>query len=128
MGKGRPKGSRNKRSIFVELLEGHGEDIIKQVKLQALKTPPDRMILRTCLERLVPLAKTARSRFHLPRIRTSEDLMKANAAIVQAVARGQISAADGEALSRVLVNQRILLDDDFDRRLRVLEARKPNEG
>jgi hypothetical protein len=124
MGKGRPPGRRNKKTVFLEQLEGHGIDIINQAKLQALKTPPDSMILRSCLERLVPIATVQRSRFYLPSIQLPEDLAKANAAVAQAVARGRLSALEGAELSRILVNQRALFDEDFDRRLRVLEQRE----
>lgn len=124
MGKGRPPGRRNKKTIFVEQLEGHGIDIINQVTIQALKKTPDSMILRSCLERLVPIATVQRSRFYLPSIQMPEDLAKANAAVAQAVARGRISAVDGAELSRILVNQRSLFDEDFDRRLRVLEQKQ----
>jgi hypothetical protein len=124
MGKGRPPGSRNKKAVFVELLEGHGVDIINQVKIQVLKKIPDRMILLSCLERLVPIAKAQRSRFYLPSIQMPEDLAKANAAVAQAVARGRISALEGAEFSRILVNQRALFDEDFDRRLRVLEQKQ----
>jgi hypothetical protein len=125
MGKGRPPGRRNKKTVFLEQLEGHGIDIINQAKLQALKTPPDSMILRSCLERLVPIASVQRSRFYLPSIQLPENLAKANAAVAQAVARGRISAVEGAEFSRILVNQRSLFDEDFDRRLRVLEQRQP---
>jgi hypothetical protein len=128
MGKGRPPGRRNKKTVFLEQLEGHGVDIINQAKLQALKTPPDSMILRSCLERLVPIATAQRSRFYLPSIQMPEDLTKANAAVAQAVARGRISALEGAELSRILVNQRALFDEDFDRRLRVLEQRESKQA
>jgi hypothetical protein len=114
-------------TVFQELLAGNGVEIINQVKLQALKKEPDQMILRACLERLVPLAKALPSRFHLPPIRTPDDLPKANAAIAQAVARGRISATEGDAMSRILLNQRALFDDDAERRLRDIEQQRPDE-
>ena len=127
MGKGRPPGRRNKKTVFLEQLEGHGVDIINQAKLQALKTPPDSMILRSCLERLVPIATVQRSRFYLPSIQLPEDLAKANAAVAQAVARGRLSPSDGDAMSRILVNQRVLFDDNVERRLRIVEQRKDEQ-
>ena len=85
------------------------------------------MILRACLERLVPVAKAMPCRFRLPPIRTPEDLPRANAAIAQAVARGRISAADGDAMSRILLNQRAMFDDDAERRLRNIEQQRHDE-
>jgi hypothetical protein len=127
MGQGRPPGSRNKKTILQELFEVHGPDIIRQIQFQALKEKPDPMILRSCFERLIPIAKAPRCRFHLPPIRKPEDLPAANAAVAKALANGRISAFEGEALSRILVNQRTMFDEDFDRRLRVVEQRKADE-
>jgi hypothetical protein len=62
------------------------------------------------------------------RFKCLEDLTKANAAVAQAVARGRISALEGAELSRILVNQRALFDEDFDRRLRVLEQRESKQA
>lgn len=127
MGKGRPPGSRNKMTVFQELLAENGVEIINQVKYQALKKDPDPMILRACLERLVPVAKALLSRFRMPPIPTPDDLPKANATILQAVARGRLSPSVGEAMSRILVNQRVLFDDDAERRLRIVEQRKDGQ-
>jgi hypothetical protein len=123
MGKGRPPGSKNKAAVFQAQLAGNGIEIINQAKYQALKKDPNSIILKACLERLVPVPK-ALSRFRLPPIRTPDDLPKANAAILQAVARGRLSPSDGETVSRILMNQRQLFDDDADRRLRIVEQRK----
>ena len=116
-GKGRPPGSKNKRTIFQEILESHGVEIINKVKLEALKTPPDPSILRACLERLVPVARAPRNRFRLPPIKTAEDLAPANAAVAQAVANGKISAMEGDAVSRILVNQGGMFEDGLERRI-----------
>ena len=40
MGRGRPPGSRNKRTVFQEAMEEHGVPLIKQCKLLALKGDP----------------------------------------------------------------------------------------
>ena len=47
LGKGRPPGSRNKKSIFQDAMEGKGSiEIIETAKLQALKKDPT--ALRLC--------------------------------------------------------------------------------
>jgi hypothetical protein len=53
MGRGRPRGSRNKRTMFAEAMEGHGETIIKQCQVLALKADPT--ALRLCMDRLLPV-------------------------------------------------------------------------
>jgi hypothetical protein len=74
-GKGRPRGSRNKRTALVELMKDHGEAIIKQCQVLALKG--DRTALRLCMERLIPPCEAANSRFRLPPMKTMADLKKA---------------------------------------------------
>jgi len=122
--KGRPRGSRNMKSIFQEALEKHGIDIINQIKLQALKPNPHPTILVRCLERLVPICKAPNGKFFLPPVRTSADLPAALSALAQAVADGLISAYEGEAIGRTLESQGRLFDEDFDKRLRVVEEDK----
>ena len=122
MGKGRPRGSRNKKSIFQEALESHGTEIVNQAKFQALKPKPDPTALRLCMERLIPVCKAPNSRFRSPRVRTSADLTIALAAVFQAVARGHVSAQEGEAVARIIESQRRTIESgEFDARLRALE-------
>ena len=75
LGKGRPLGSCNKKTIFQEALETDGVKIIQKIKLQALKANP--VAMRLCMERLVPLAKEPNSRFRLPAVETAADLTEA---------------------------------------------------
>jgi len=37
IGKGRPRGSRNQRTVFAEMMDSHGEALIKQCQVMALK-------------------------------------------------------------------------------------------
>lgn len=126
-GKGRPPGSRNNKTIFQEALESHGVEIINQIKLQALKPMPHPTILVRCLERLVPVCKLPNSRFELPKVETAADLPKAFYAVAQAVAQGQITAYEGEAIARILESQGRMFDEDFEKRLRALAEKKDKE-
>jgi hypothetical protein len=123
-GKGRPRGSRNERTALVELMKDHGEAIIKQCQVLALKG--DRTALRLCMERLIPPCEAANSRFRLPPMKTMADLKKALAAVGQEVARGRLSAEEGELMSRMIASQGRIIDSvEFEKRLRALEkARK----
>jgi hypothetical protein len=123
-GKGRPRGSRNKRTVFVELMKDHGDAIIQQCKVLALKG--DRTALRLCIERLIPPCRAANNRFRLPPMKTMADLAKALPAVAQEVARGRLSAEEGESISRMMESQgRIIESGDFEKRLQALEkARK----
>lgn len=120
MGRGRPPGSRNKRTVFAEAMEKNGLALIQQCQLQALKG--DAAAMRLCIERLLPPCKTPGGRFALPPVRNAADMVQALPAILKAVARGQLSAQEGEAIASMLEFQRRALDtDEFEKRLQALE-------
>ena len=122
IGKGRPRGSRNKRTVFQEALESHGLQAISQLKLLAFRPNPDMTALRLYVERLVAIPKPANSQFRLPRVRTAADLPEALSALTQAVSRGRLSAQEGEAVARIIEGQRHTFEaGEFDKRLRALE-------
>ena len=122
LGKGRPPGTPNKRTIWQEALESHGVQIINQVKLLALRPNPDVRALRLCLERLVPIAKPPNSRFRLPHVRTASDLPKVLSAVERAVAGGQLNAQDGAAITQITEGHRRAFETgEIDQRLRALE-------
>jgi hypothetical protein len=120
MGRGRRPGSRNKRTLFAELMQGHGEAIIKQCQILAMKGDPT--ALKLCIERLVAPCKSSTSRFRLPPLLTVSDLVKALPRVMQEVARGRLSAQEGKAIACMLDSQRRALEtEEFDARLRALE-------
>ena len=122
MGKGRPRGSRNKRTIYQEALESHALPIIHKMKFQALKEIPDMTALCACFERLIPIPKPANSRFRLPRVRTPADLPSMISAVERAVATGQTSAQDGLAVAEIIEHHRRAFETgEIDQRLRALE-------
>ena len=123
LGKGRPPGSRNKKTIFQEALESHGLEIVNKAKLEALKADPT--ALRLCVERLIPIPKAPNSRFRLPPVRTPADLTKALSAATQAVSRGRLSAQEGEAIARMLDCHRNMFETvDLDKRLEAIELKR----
>jgi hypothetical protein len=120
MGKGRPPGSRNQRTVFSEMMDSHGEALIKQCQVLALKGDPT--ALRLCLERLLPPCKPPNNRFLLPAVRTASDVGLALQSVLQEVARGRLSAQEGEAIAAILENHRRAIDsEEFGQRLQALE-------
>lgn len=118
--KGRPQGSRNKKTIFQEELEKDGTEIIQKIKQEALKADPTAM--RLCMERLVPLAKYPNASFEMPPVQTAASLTEAISAITEAVAEGELSAQEGESIARIVESQRRNIEvEEFDARLRSIE-------
>ena len=119
-GKGRPVGSRNKKTIFQIALESDGEKIIAKIKARALKSDPTAM--RLCIERLIPVMRPPLKRFMLPLVDTPERLKEAITAVTQAVADGVLSAQEGECVARIIETQRKNIEiGEFEARLKALE-------
>jgi hypothetical protein len=127
MGKGRPRGSRNKRSVFMDMMESHGETIIKQCQVMALEKNP--IAMRLCMERLLAPCKAPNTRFRLPAATSATELVKALGAVMQQVARGHLSAQEGEAMAGMIESLRRTIEtEEFEQRLRAVENREPNDS
>jgi Family of unknown function (DUF5681) len=90
---GRPKGARNRSTVAAEsLLEGEAERLTR--KAIELALAGDSTALRLCMERLVPPRKDRAIEFALPPLTSADDAGKAIAAIVSAVAEGEITPSE----------------------------------
>jgi uncharacterized protein DUF5681 len=98
---GRPKGSRNRTSLAVEaLLDGQAEAITQKVVELALTG--DLTALRLCLERILPVRRERRIIFDMPPLEEPEDAAPAMAAIIAAVADGELSLRDAAELRNLV--------------------------
>jgi hypothetical protein len=118
---GKPKGSRNQITLAIEaLLDGEGEALTKKA-IELAKTG-DMQALRLCLDRLVPPRKDRPVSFELPAITCAGDAAKASAALVAAVAIGQITPSEAVELGRLLESYvKTLEATDLEERLKKLE-------
>lgn len=119
---GRPKGARNKTTLAVEaLLDGDAAKLTKKAIECALAG--DVTALRLCLDRISPPSRERRLRFTLPKLETADDLPDVTAAIIRAVADGELGPSEGEALLRMTDCFRRAFDSaEIERRLLALEA------
>jgi hypothetical protein len=62
----------------------------------------DTTALRLCIERILPARKDRPVSFHMPRIETVGDSLKAAAAIATAVADGDLTPMEAAELSKVV--------------------------
>ena len=98
---GRPKGSRNRTMLAVEeILEGEAEAITR--KAIEMAKAGDTVALRLCLERTAPPRKERAVRFDLPPIETAADAVKASAALVAAVAAGELTSSQAAELGKLV--------------------------
>jgi Family of unknown function (DUF5681) len=124
---GRPPGARNKVTRAMEaLLDGEAEDITR--KAIELAKSGDHAAIRLCLDRLCPPQKDRPAPFDMPPMETAEDAVKAAAAIVNAVAIGELTPREAADLTKVVENfAKTIQIYDHERRLRTLEAERRRE-
>ena len=118
---GKPKGARHKATLAAEtLLEGEAEALSRKAVELALRG--DVSALRLCLDRIVPPRKDRPVRFELPKMMESKDALTASAAIVAAVAAGELTLTEAAELSKVIDGYaRTLQAVEFEARLTKLE-------
>lgn len=121
---GKPKGARHATTRLVEaLLDGEAEEITR--KAIELAKGGDGPVLRLVLERLAPARKDAPISFELPPIETVAEAKVASAAVLTAVASGEITPGEGQSVMALLVSHKMIVEaTDFEARLSALEAKK----
>lgn len=120
---GRPKGARNRATLAAEaLLDGEAEALTR--KAIELALTGDGAALRLCLQRIVPARRDRPVSFELPSIATAGDASRAMGAIIAAVAAGDLTPGEAEAVGNLIqTHLRTLEATDFERRLTALEGR-----
>ena len=118
---GKPRGARHKATLAAEtLLEGEAEALSRKAVELALRG--DVSALRLCLDRIVPPRKDRPVCFELPAMTESKDAVNASAAIVAAVAAGELTPTEAAELSKVVDGYaRTLQAVEFEERLSKLE-------
>ena len=120
---GRPKGSRHKVTLAVEaLLEGEADALTR--KAIELAKAGDMTALRLCLDRIAPPRRDRPTPFELPEIHGLADHPAAVAAIIRAVADGELAPVEGEAVVRMMTEYRKSIEvADLAARIEALEER-----
>jgi hypothetical protein len=118
---GKPRGTRHKATLAAEtLLEGEAEALSRKAVELALRG--DVSALRLCLDRIVPPRKDRPVCFELPEMIESKGAVSALAAIVAAVAAGELTPTEAAELTKVIDGYaRTLQAVEFEERLAKLE-------
>jgi hypothetical protein len=119
--RGRPKGARHKATVAaLALLDGEAEALTRRAIELALEG--DVTALRLCLERLVPPRRDAPVAFALPAMRTARDAAQAAGGVLEAVADGTLTPAEGQAIMGLVeAFRRTLETSELEARIRALE-------
>ena len=102
------------------LLDGEAEVLTRKAIERAKEG--DSVALRLCLERILPPRKDRSVSFALPKIEGAADAGKASTAILTAVATGDVTPLEAEAVLRLLEGHAKVLE------VRDLEERIANSG
>jgi hypothetical protein len=104
---GRPRGSKSKSMQLVErLITGNVADVreIMAVVVEQAKAG-ESWACREILARLWPVPRSRTVTFDLPEIRDQHDCVRANSAILTAVASGRLAADEAKLLSDIVSAQ-----------------------
>ncbi|ACA15357.1 hypothetical protein M446_0803 [Methylobacterium sp. 4-46] len=125
---GKPKGARSRTTLALEaLLQGEAECITR--KAIELAMQGDTVALRLCLERLIPVRKDRPVPFGLPAIESPADLTKATAALLDAVARGDLTPSEAAELGKLVdAHLKAIEATEFAARLAALEQSQSKHG
>ncbi len=97
---GRPRGSRNKRTLAAEkLFDAEAESLTKA--LIALAKAGHPAALRLCMDRICPTRERPVA-FELPAIASADDAVGAMASIVQGLAAGDLTPAEAAKLATLV--------------------------
>ena len=118
---GKPKGCRNATTIlFDELLKDNAKELIE--KAIEMGKGGDGPALRLCIERLAPARKDRPVWFDLPQMKEARNAVNASAAIVAAVAAGDLTPSEASELSKVVDSYaRTLQAAEFEERILKIE-------
>lgn len=120
---GRPKGSRNKNLILLEqMVEGEAEAVCRVVIDQA--KGGDMQAARMLMDRILPPKKDRPICLALPKMENTKSAMEATSIILNAMAEGEITPAEGEAFIKIIETYNKTAEIfDYEERLKAIEAK-----
>jgi hypothetical protein len=123
-GPGRPAGSRNKATIMLDRMAEADAKTILQSQIEKAKEG-DAKAAEMILSRVWPARKGRAINLNLPPLEKPADIVAALGAVADAVAVGQISPDEAQAVAAVLETKRRAIETtDLEKRIETLEAEK----
>lgn len=120
LGRGRPKGSRNKVTHEAQkLFDKHAAAIIALAINKSRENAP---ILRMLASRIVPQQREAPLKLGNLATKTLEDLDLVSEILLEKAISGKIAPSDAQEISTMLENRRRVIETrDLNRRIKALE-------
>lgn len=101
---GRPKGIKDRRVALREKLLPHADQLIEMVTTFAKSG--DMAAMKIVMDRIIPPLKEEPIHVTIPKIESAVDCRQAQAAVVNAVAAGDMLPSEGQAISSLIEAQR----------------------
>jgi hypothetical protein len=122
-GRGRPKGSRNRKTGLAEaLLDSHAEALVTQAL--ALAEKGDAPVLRILLGHILPRRQEPLPKMGPLPMGTAEELAQASETVLKQVISGQIHVRDAKLMADLLEQRRLILEtENLEKRLRAMEQK-----
>ena len=122
--KGRPRGSRNRITLVALAAMEEGADAIAR-KVVDMAKEGDISAAQLVIERLVPVAKERPIFLALPDTGSAEGVAQAQAAILQAVAAGDLLPGEAATLAGIVEARRKAVETlELEQRITALEGKK----
>jgi hypothetical protein len=121
---GRPRGSRNKRTVLLEnILHGEGETIMR--KLIELANRGELGAIRMCMDRLLPAAKGESVACDMPPMNNPMDAVAAMTGVFEALRVGDLTSAEADKVAKLVHTwMRTMVVVTHEARIREIEKQK----
>ena len=120
-GRGRPRGSRNKKSLQIEeLVSSYSEPLVRKAMVEALKG--DNVLLAKLLNQFVPARREAPVKMGSLPVETAADLARSSGKVLKKVTTGDLSIKEGQGMVDLLTRRaEFLFMESVEKRLAALE-------
>jgi hypothetical protein len=120
-GRGRPRGSRNKKTLIArQLLDEHADSILRKAMLTGLQG--DSPMLQALLSYILPRPKDTPLKTEVLQTATAKELSQSMDVILKRACDGQITLTQAQQLAALIEARRQLLQtEEFETRLGILE-------
>jgi len=121
-GRGRPLGSRNKKTVLAQLVDSHAEALVRKARL--LADEGDSQMLRFLLGRILPPKENPPLRTGPLPIGNAAEISQSSQKLMQRVTSGEVSLSDASGISDLMDHHRRILEtENLEIRLRALEQK-----
>jgi uncharacterized protein DUF5681 len=118
---GRPRGSRNKKTLALEaLLDEESEALMRRVI--GLAKMGDDVAMRLLFARMLPPRRDRPVPLELPRIESEADARRASGDVIEALSAGEITPREAEQVLRVIAGAAVVMQaSELGSRIRSLQ-------